>query len=892
MRNAIVARTPSVRYRELGEVLRRHETSWNDAAHVSATASLGRAIREEGHLAVSVAGLLDLVWSSPDRKRDLLEAWPEGQLFHDSRQHYDSMLKQAAGTVRSLRVQDSLLFDDRLRSYTEQLGGDEKPAGRVLVHGRQELSRTISALVQAGFAPRDVAPASAIGDVAIGAWEYLEAKLPEISRPRRVLWSEDQSIDNSSLVQEALAAAFGWGSRQTLVHHGFYFYTPPQWRLFQLIDGMGIRQAFVVHDDGRSRAFETWRRYFSAGWGFDVPDAATEEEARVGPLDLALSGRAVGQGSDHPELHIVKYKSPADLAVNVSRDTTHPDKPPLMFAADRPTVERWMQRLHGPAATAQIDLGSLPIGAFLRGLYGSIREDSTGAVHVDIDVARMVDVLAANFLDSAGVRAAAVLRQASRFFEGARTSEQWVRRAAELTRLVGDFPANLARVPSATDLDRIDAAVKNPLRTVPWLDLAADDAAHLQGAISQVTRLVEALVETDRRPLGHHWQVLDDHLQHGLRAVDSETADEVARRLQAFRLGDQDTEVGIQSVSDVVSIILAGSMEGENQDGEDETTGSVNDLRALDALGLTPSEAKVRVLNLADGAFPRRGPGVGWPFRFEDLDPRGAHRDVVELMRTRSETGALSDLYLLALALDGTTAGASVELSWVERVQGEDLSKSPFLALIAELDESLPAGLRDRAGGVAVDTVSMRTDHLETGFSHLPEPAPTQVSADLSSLNRVAAATGAVCARRFALQWVLSRSHAWRARHHQAMVFGNVRGALVQKGMASVDEAEQLTNEAWTWLSDGERISSRAKAVIPPSGSGARPEWIHFLRGSKSGHKNRDVPYQDAINEVPPSERRLMLDHDGWLPPGVSEEDADQCEYCPVREACSVAKSP
>lgn len=899
MRHAVVLRTPSVRYADLAKGLEGVGTSWGAARHVAATSSLASAIRRRGHPASSAAAVLDLTWSSDVRREKLVSEWPDIGLL-SSRDDYDEGLKQVANLVRGMRMQDSLLFDDRLRLWVDSLGDAvERRRARVLVHARRELARTISTLVQAGLRPaaQDVVPSTSLGLLAMSAWARLEHDVTELARPREMLWtSPNDRSARDGVVREALRVTTGYRPGDVVVNHGFYFYTPPQWRFFQLLDEMAVRQVFVVHDDGRSRAYETWRRYFTGTLGFALRDTAEPGETAESLLDLALTGREVLQPQGATDVSITRYRSPADMAVRLSRleEGTEGGR---LFAADQPTVERWLQRLHGSASTGRVDLGTLPVGAFLRGLYGSIAEDPDGSIGIDLDVTRLVDVLAADVLDGAGRDEAVLLRQCRQYFEGARSLETWMRRVTQLEVLATDAPAGLVKSDAATDADRIRAAVANPFRSAPWLDLTPGEATRLRTAVQSVLRLLESIAESGRKPLREHWKVLDAQLTEKIRALDETTAEDVITRLYGFRIGAEETEVGVQSVADVVAIILAGPA-APPLDGDDPTfgqSGRVKDLRALDALGLAPVDGPLHVLNLADGSFPRRGPGVGWPFSLEEVAPNGAERLLVkDLIALRQETGALSDLYLLSLALEGVTSGHPIDLSWVERVGGEDLSMSPFLALVAELDLRLPEELRRRVGGVPVGLKSLETDRSGAPVHELPEPRAGSEGADLTGLDRVAAAAGAVCPRRFALQWVLSRSNAWQARHHQAMLYANAPAAAARlhPDEVEISVARTVADEAWVWLSAAERASSRAKAVVQDPGKNysARPVWVHFLQGKQNSDDHKDLPYASAVGQAPPSAARLFDLHTGWLPPGVGPDDAEQCDFCPVRAVCSVAQ--
>jgi hypothetical protein len=259
-------------------------------------------------------------------------------------------------------------------------------------------------------------------------------------------------------------------------------------------------------------------------------------------------------------------------------------------------------------------------------------------------------------------------------------------------------------------------------------------------------------------------------------------------------------------------------------------------------------------------------------------------------MEARSVHAGQSNLYLLWLALDGVEPGSGrVTLSWIADNGRDTSSPSPLLSLLIRPDR-VKASIADLIGGFEVQTVQGAT---EADADRRPEPsvprsdlAPSLAAAS-GRLDPCAAASAHACSRRFAIQWALGNSASFRAEHHQAMLYGNVLGALqLDHGMGR-GEAESICDDLWRHLTVGERRSSFFKRVVKPGGATA--EWVLTLAGS--GYRDHptgiDAAYVAARDASPPDAELLAGDPGMFLPAGTHDERA--CRSCPVRDRCNAA---
>lgn len=891
-------------------------SSWESVAHVTATASLARSVRKTRTVGLPIATLTDLVIQPgmPDAPLTL-DAFPGPDVLGRAGvSGYDLAMSEWQHLASGRRFRRGIRFDDELRRFARFNVTD--PSQRsLLVKARREFARTIHTLIAAGIKPSDLVVDSEIGHAALAAWEWLENELPALSAPRNDLWIDLHEFQTQSTprskslrnrIEAALEHVYGISQgRRVIVYHGFYFFTPPQWAVFQLLRRIpNVDQIFIVHDDGSNPAFETWRRFFTGNWSMPVPqnvdsiltsDVDTSFSAKA--LLQALSGDTVTSSGTFQDVAVVECRSPIEL-VRHWQDEGDPaaEDLPRRFAADSSAVERFVRRLGRDEHSGPVDLAQLPIGSFLLAIHECIKPAPGGGVEVVLTDEAVLEIADSGYLDDSGPTDAAMpstsaLRRALSFFKGCRTGEQWRNRARDLHGLVLSEVSPLGRkVTGATDLQRIALAADNPLRLAPWADLSVDEAVHIRLTIEKIVKLVTEMASQERVALSEHMHFLQKKLARGMQGLPDDERREIETKIQGFSVGLEE-EVDVEGLVDIVAMLLGRTASFDLTDDVDMTTNHVGDLGGLDSLGMNKLPHDLHVANLADKNFPSRVVSVGWPFRLEDMTSPGASVNPVaaELIAARAESAALSDLYLLWLALDGVQVGNRVTLSWISELNGEKHNLSPLVSLLTRPQRGTDA-VKTRAGGVELNLAGGTS--LAASAVARPSAAPLAlpIAFAISATAKIdprAGASAAACPRRFALQWVLGTSHAYQSEHHHALLYGNIIEALVKlKGMAATDALRAAT-DLWRNLTPGQRRSSIAMRRVHPHRNSANGLWTLTLAGRMTGTKPVDRAYRAAVEGTIQELEAFVPSDSDLLPPGIN--DPSTCVHCPVRRSCTVS---
>lgn len=903
---------------------------WQTCAHVTANESMARALRESGVRAITLVELTDLiVWDAmPGRLRVPIGSYPQmpsapvpPRAPGAPADPISEDLSRWRRNITGLRSGFGIRIDTQLRTYLRRHAADPA-AGSVLRRSVRDFRAGLMFLIASNFTPDDFRTPSPLLRVATDAWRHLETEIPEVANIRRDLWDEPdacrepKSADARGLktrVDSALSHVFGvTDGRTRIIHHGFFFFTPQQWAMFQLLKGHpDVDQWFVVHDDGANRAFETWRHYFIDRWAMPRPEHLPVRPL-VGPataLRDALEGRRVDPASLQPSVTIVDFRNPTQFVRHWAHQTSSAKEAnreqPKLFAPASEDLERVIERMSPGLSGTKVNLADLPIGQFLLAIHECIEFDVTGREERVLTSDRLIDMAASGLLDteetsgrpSANVPA---LRRAMPFFADLRDVGDWVTRAEALQRLVATEVAGLgARTPGTTDVVRISTAASNELRHVPWADLTDDEALALVSSVRRARELIDEIVTDGQKKPDEYLAWIRKRLERAMANLTDAERAEVEAKLHGVHMGVQEN-MDLEGIKEVVQIIL-GREADMGLDGtiNYDSQKHVADVRSLDVLGLRKSTADIHIANLAETLFPSKSSPYKWPFTEEHVVHHDDRRVQTEILRTRAESAQLGDLYLFWLALDGMADGARLTLSWVAESAGELANPSTLLTLITT-PEVRSQAVRNLAGGVGL---SAPVGGVPVGgMRPAVGPAPdTGSDADrltaVTMLDRSAVASAVVCPRRFVLQWAMGPSASFQGTHQHSMLHGLVRGVMEKRGRYRGSDPKvrekritQVTTDLWRHLTPGQRASSLFKRVIKPNGPSAAIQWIFTLAGSKNGTKPLDLAYQTATNPTTPVSPTTVIGDatDRALPRAPGNITKRECDMCPVSPRCTV----
>ena len=533
---------PSVMAADLRVGFAQNGFEWDASAHVSATGSLAESIRSTNAPAISISNLIDLVvWAGmPSEQGKEISDFPSGQLTRvGAHNDYRTALSAWASELLGRRLRLGLRVDLRIRRYLDSSAVDASAAA-VLRRSIRSFRRSVQSLIAADFRPEDFDRSETIVRVALDTWAHLETEVSELTAFRRDLWmhptefTSQRTAESQQLkarIDEALDQVFGRSEgRRVIAYHGFYFFTPQQWSLFQLLRAHpDVDQVFIVHDDGEGREYETWRRFFLERWNMPPLEYPAGRQPTQGAAALrsALEGRRVDPALLNGKVQLVGYRNPTEFARSWAEDRARSaaigSDPTRLFAADAGEVDRIVRRLDAGSSDGPVDLADLPVGRFLLALHACVEVVPPAGYRLVLSDDRLIDMAASGFLDAGRSsldpsECVPAFRRAMPFFDGCQEISEWEERAVSLERLVIDEVASLgARDSALSDADRMEFAVGNPLRLVPWCDISDSDARTLLLAVRKIREIAERVVAIEAQTPDRYLGWIRSQLQRGMQ---------------------------------------------------------------------------------------------------------------------------------------------------------------------------------------------------------------------------------------------------------------------------------------------------------------------------------------------------------------------------------------
>jgi|GEM_PF-3480195 len=913
-------------------------TNWHDACHVTPAGRLALEVGRRKGAAIPLGTLLDIIVSqglpeefrtvAPSERVRPAAGASEGE-FVQEWARYKDVIRDWRGKASAAKVR---LHLHELQSITKAIRKSPQGVREALWHGRHDLLGSFRALASSGIRPEDVvAGKDAVVEAARQVWASLENEVPAFTRVRSDIWHDrlamqQQETDDANELKRRIEASFSaaFGSRPgpiTLVYHGFYFYTPLQWGLFQLLGAVpGVRQVFIVHDDGRSPVFESWRHYFAKSVGMPEPQPVSNEPANQSAaarvLDLAIRGERV----EDPGTASLKVRVFEDVAGFVSALNCSQQQ----FAAEHEDLIRKVARLASNVRRENAPLGALPVGQYLVRLHQCVQTsaEQSGPPRIVLTPNLLIDLCASGFIHF-GFPASEVLPALERslpFFAGCEAAREWVLRADHLRKLVQIEVHPLGARPDdpPTDaLSDISTRIGNELRLAPWCDLSASEANRIFLVIQGLVELLEQLFHKEQIALKEHFNFIGKEVKEGLDVIHPSDRAAIEAKLKGMGSG-LDGKMSVDAIIDVIQIVVGRETEfdedasGFSGSGGDEGADGISlprPLRDLDALSLRRPEGEVVISNLHDAAFPTHAPAVPWPFNIGALP--NLPTSIKRLFLLREQIAPLGDLYLLWLGLCNCEKGATI--NWIRRLDGEVRNPSTAISLLLANDRHRDGDANDVLN-IATGGVPLVRMYDSTPI--VPKPSSIKIAND-SKLDKLAAALASVgpgaldvkaaahavaCPRRLALQWVLADSAAFIENWHHARLYGTLRNRLIARHKRSgIDqsEAERLAtatcNDLFRFLTPGERVSSARLATAP------NHAWALFLSGSEQQRDDEvSLAYLRAkrgtptpIDEIAPqangvSPRALPTGKRTEQPPDDEFKDTrhEACKWCPMANRC------
>ncbi len=792
---------------------------------------------------------------------------------------------------------------------------------RAFIRSQSSILDAMRTLIETGLCPSDYRgddPNIALFRL---VWAKMEARDARLSRPRAALYETAtgflerfaEALNESEEIRTPQEYGLDLLNNRTLVLHGFYFVSPIQYRVVELLDSAGITVIFFNHHDPRlPRAFSIWDRYFGDPRFPLLPPRERWESPSSLPMlpKIAQSfGELLSGRTDLPIQH-----DPRRVRIDCFRDfgsllETLPEKRtnlPRLYAPRHDELSAVLRDFFPPESAGQEQhFLAYPIGQLLFHLHQMWDPERE---QLRLNARAIRECFASGWLQVAAVNGRERLHDLEEllpFFEGCQTLEEWNARAGDLLSCVeGAAEAFQPPVHREHPNHRFHQFLSNPLLRLSYLRVPLQRVREVQDLIHRLSEIARVLFEESEVSLHGHFEriqreILDRVPELGLLARERELLSALKERLTGD--ADPDTRFLTRDLARAISYFLGGDMLDDPDDRPEQPL--VERFDGLDGVLFDDGRAETWICLLSEDALPRAGGTLNWPIRIRAIEHLN-DTPPVGLLLNRPRYAREGDVMLFFMAL--AWSRGPLRLSWIENWKGQKRVASPLLTLLMSAERLLgDRGLHQAEG--ALDGVAVN-ERSASSWDPEGDPAPDEVLGlpepfDPDGLPLDAQATAAVCVRRFFYSFVGSEFPSFRSPFHHGFLFGNLTRAASTVG-SSRDEPLAVADcvphvrrlfPAWNDL------QVRASMENPPPPRRGRTTWdgesypdararLQFLVREREKQKPMDIATgrsePDRAKASAALQRAMTLDV-GGLP---EASPSTWCQYCPHIHLCDAAQ--
>ena len=774
--------------------------------------------------------------------------------------------------------EDSLLFQQYL-NISAVIRKMKVPSEDMLLHqsfvkNKKSLVNSIRFLAEAGFTPDQLNPSNAEERIFKDVWQGLENTDPSFAAFRKEM---DSLSDPKKLMQQMKSFSPMFESKK-IVLHGFYYITPIQERIFDLLEQCGYTLIFLCCADRETPGIdEIWYQAFSEEKGFPPSDEwiyAEEKETLGRAFGKTFSGDVCQSAIDN--VSVIKYKSEMDFVTDTQRLI---DEGYELYCVDDALINDLLKEFY-PEQFNRRHLLAYPVGQYIYRLHAMWNSQ-----HQQLELT-MDDVhacFASGWVSANGKNASEYVKELEKIREyvsDCRSLEEWEDRLNDLQIIqkyaVAKFDEKIvAAVPP--ERQRWHRICGNPLCNFSEFSVSGETLNDLADMIRQLIHTARELFSKNREVviadhLAKIRQLLSAHKDEKLLLAEEKVIiEELNSRLQFNNLGLEKCMPG--ELSEAIMIIIGGGILDETQnritaDEEESFARLFLDVEAAPLL-----DKKIHLCFADETNLPGKKKGYTWPLTAELVVRMIEENASLKCAKYLSnlwfinENAALSNRYLFASMLQNPY----VEISWVAADEEKEIGPSPYVQMLTSLfgvKETEYEKQEIRAD--AVNKISAENANVYFDIN-LYDDTPSEVKMD-----------AILCPRRYLYGYVLSDHPYYYTKFHHSFAISNLIAALAKvSGMPQHEVADEVF-KLFPYLKDIEK--QQIYDHIPHSVA----DGTYAFEDVSYPESRLAVHYlQKSIAEDAEKRYSELIEESGGELPSDSKKTAINCSLCPYETFCS-----
>lgn len=578
------------------------------------------------------------------------------------------------------KFNETIILAEYIRNKMEE-AGEDKRMQNWLTGCMRNLSSMLSAIIlleQADVRPEQLKFSKDRNvRLFVEAWNYLSERDEEVLSYRKRL----ASLNTRQAWEPILDALFpGEKNIDTIVLHGFYYITPFQQRVMNLLEEAGYRLIFLFpYDERYPFVYEIWTNTYSVERGFPPKSQwHMEREITEDPYGDIFEGKE--KVSITNNLNIREYGTVMEFVNDIRKIRKEGY---AVYSPDFKTGNKLLKEYY-PEEYGERKILSYPIGQFISTL-NQMWDDEHQTITLDED--RLIECFSSGWLSVCGISGRQYLQDLVYilpFFYGCHTIEEWEDRIDKLKDIEENVMKTFLKDQDAEEaVARWQEAIGNPLANFSMFAVDTEKLDIILVLIKQLLNMARELFGTNQviRVTDHVSKLRNILKKH-------EISDEIYPEEKELigcifdtlsQPSDFDNECVPSDIAKALNLFICGKFEeGEIQSNK---TGLIYPLYFIDAACIK-NKGKVHICMCDASAMPGGNKDYIWPLSSGLV--RSCYQNtqnslILNIMQIM-ESNALCNRYFMYCALKNR----EVTISWIGSMNEKLLAPSPYIKLVCD----------------------------------------------------------------------------------------------------------------------------------------------------------------------------------------------------------------
>ena len=564
---------------------------------------------------------------------------------------------------------------------------DEEQVYESFRKNKYDVLNAIRLMVEADQSPDQIVPYDVVTRMFKAIWERVEEEDPSFGRFRSRM---RQLKDDPSYLRDTLIISRDLQESDTIVLHGFYFVTPIQDRIFELLEASGKTLIFLCCiDPTLEKVEDIWEKTFSLLDG--IPDGTqwvTDKgsKGRGYPFGASFDGAVDGK---YENIKVIEYRSELDFVKDVDRILKEERR---LFSTDTKATENLLKRFY-PQYFRKQHLLSYPVGQFIYQLHSMWK---TKSQQIELSIDDVIICFSSGWVLCDGVDAKEFVGDLEKlrvYFSDCITLNDWVERLQLVENIsksiLPEFEKNFDNVPlKEVDRHRIMA---DPLRLFSCFSIGFDRLESIRKALERLIEIAKFLFDGSEEVIvSKHLSKLEQLIKTGCdeKQISQEERVIIKELLSRLSIKEPWIEKCLPGeIADALMIMIGGGLlDEENWDvvtGQDH--GFIYPMYQIESYPLA-GNGKVHLCLSDEMRLPGGSKRYVWPLSDQLLEVISQNADdtvrrYLQDMINVIKSSAFANRYLFYSLLQND----DVEVSWVSSDMDKTVECSPYITILKTL---------------------------------------------------------------------------------------------------------------------------------------------------------------------------------------------------------------